>query len=84
MPFIDQGKVFDDGASFDYLNGKHLTLDIELNCSNTAIEVNLTKTGEYESQYKELVFRLPDTEKRQLIVNGKPVENGYKLSISEI
>lgn len=89
MPFIDQGKatssIFDDdGVSFDYLNGKYLTLDIELDCSNTAVKVNLTKTGQYEPQYKELVFTLPHTETRQLIVNGKPVENGYKLSILDI
>ncbi|SUB21144.1 Uncharacterised protein [Pasteurella bettyae] len=89
MPFIDQGKanmsIFDDdGVSFDYLNGKHLTLDIELNCSSKAIEINITKKGHYEPQYKELVFTLPHTEQRQLIVNGKSVESGYKLPISEI
>lgn len=64
MPFIDQGKtnlfIFDDdGVSFDYLSGKHLTLDIELICTNQTIEINLTKTGHYEPQYKEWVFRLP-------------------------
>lgn len=89
MPFIDQGKtnlfIFDDdGVSFDYLSGKHLTLDIELICTNQTIEINLTKTGHYEPQYKEWVFRLPHKEQRRLIINDKPVEDGYVLPITDI
>ncbi|QLB14003.1 alpha-glucosidase [Mannheimia granulomatis] len=89
MPFIAQGKenvsIFDDdGITFDYLSGKHLTLDIELNCTNETIEVNVTKTGHYEPPYKELHFSVPHTEKRPLIVNGKPVKTGHKLSLTDI
>lgn len=86
MPFINQGEakitVFDDdGESFDYLKGKYLKLDIHLKCTSQTIELILEKSGDYLPQYTEINFSLPKNEKRELIINGKLVSRGYKMSL---
>ena len=87
MPFINQGErnitVFDDdGESFDYLKGKYLELHIHLKCTNQTIELNLEKSGDYLPKYTEINFRLPENERRKLIINGKLANQNYKLSLS--
>ncbi|EKX97460.1 hypothetical protein HMPREF9996_00890 [Aggregatibacter actinomycetemcomitans Y4] len=87
MPFINQGErnitVFDDdGESFDYLKGKYLELHIHLKCTSQTIELNLEKSGNYLPKYTEINFRLPENERRKLIINGKLANQNYKLSLS--
>lgn len=85
MPF-NQGErnitIFDDdGESFDYLKGKFLKFNIYLKCTSQTIELVLEKSGDYLPKYNEISFYLPNKENRKLIINGKTVTQGYKLSL---
>lgn len=88
LPFINQGEknitLFDDdGESFDYLKGKFLKLNIHLKCTSQTVELVLEKSGDYLPKYNEINFNLPNEENRKLIINGKTVTKGYKLSLSD-
>ncbi|HIE2345926.1 TPA: DUF5110 domain-containing protein, partial [Haemophilus influenzae] len=39
------------------------------------------KSGDYLPKYNEISFYLPNKENRKLIINGKTVTQGYKLSL---
>ncbi|HHV6477192.1 TPA: DUF5110 domain-containing protein, partial [Haemophilus influenzae] len=73
----------DDGESFDYLKGKFLKLNIHLKCTSQTVELVLEKSGAYLPKYNEINFNLPNEESRKLIINGKTVTKGYKLSLSD-
>ncbi|WP_375749206.1 TIM-barrel domain-containing protein [Vibrio sp. HN007] len=74
----------DDGETNRYLEGEHLSLDITMNCTNESIELNVQSRGDYKPAYAELSLKLPATESRALVINGKPYTNGDKLPLSEI
>ncbi|HHF6089300.1 TPA: hypothetical protein ACPPMV_000174, partial [Haemophilus influenzae] len=69
--------------SFDYLKGKFLKLNIHLKCTSQTVELVLEKSGDYLPKYNEINFNLPNEENRKLIINGKTVTKGYKLSLSD-
>ncbi|MDU8925578.1 glycoside hydrolase family 31 protein [Pasteurellaceae bacterium LIM206] len=87
FPFINQGEdniiLFDDdGISYNYLQNEHLILNIHLKCTNTTIELNITKSGNFIPQYQDIVITLPRNEKRQLTINGITTESKYILNIN--
>ncbi|WP_300002521.1 glycoside hydrolase family 31 protein [uncultured Cedecea sp.] len=73
----------DDGESYGYQEGQHITLDIEMVCSNQAIKLDITRSGNYQPAYQTLTLRLPQGETRPLIVNGKTYHSGATFPLSE-
>ncbi|HIE2344083.1 TPA: DUF5110 domain-containing protein, partial [Haemophilus influenzae] len=60
---------------------KFLKFNIYLKCTSQTIELVLEKSGDYLPKYNEISFYLPNKENRKLIINGKTVTQGYKLSL---
>nr|WP_275664901.1 TIM-barrel domain-containing protein [Vibrio mediterranei] len=78
-----QCSIFDDdGESNGYLTGNHITLNIEMVCDNNTITLNITRTGDFLPAYDTLTLNLPNSEKRQLIVNGNTYQNGDAFPLS--
>ncbi|MCG9789949.1 glycoside hydrolase family 31 protein [Vibrio mediterranei] len=78
-----QCSIFDDdGESNGYLAGNHITLNIEMVCDNNTITLNITRTGDFLPAYDTLTLNLPNSEKRQLIVNGNTYQNGDAFPLS--
>ena len=74
----------DDGETFDYQKGKCLILNIDLKCTNSTIELTITKSGGYLPKYNEIKFRIPISEERDFVINGNMVNNGFKLNLNNI
>ncbi|PJG84152.1 TIM-barrel domain-containing protein [Caviibacterium pharyngocola] len=74
----------DDGETFNYLNKQYLELKCYLTCTQTSIELTISKMGEWQPSYKELVIKLPESKNRTLIVNGLPRNNGDSILLDDI
>lgn len=73
----------DDGESYAYQQGQHITLTITMSCSNQRIELTVTRAGDFQPAYSALMLRLPKGETRQLIVNGKACQPGQAFPLSD-
>ena len=69
---------------FDYQKGKCLILNIDLKCTNSTVELTITKSGGYLPKYNEIKFRIPISEERDFVINGNMVNNGFKLNLNNI
>ncbi|MEH7118513.1 glycoside hydrolase family 31 protein [Neobacillus vireti] len=63
----------DDGISSNYQEN-HAKLHVHMNTTSDRLEVSLEKEGVFELPYKQITFHLPKGEKRELLVNGQPLQ----------
>lgn len=88
FPYKGQGQgsttVFDDdGESFAYRQGGHLLLQIDMQCSNERIELQIAKSGHWVPAYTSLTLELPVGEKRALFINGKQYAHGAAFALAD-
>ncbi|MGY3570250.1 TIM-barrel domain-containing protein [Vibrio paucivorans] len=72
----------DDGETNGYQSGEYITLDIEMTCDNSKIELSITRAGEFKPAYDALTLNLPQGETRQLIINGETYQNGTAFPLT--
>lgn len=66
----------DDGESNAYQTGHHIILDINMFSTNQLVKLEITRSGEFQPAYESLKLRLPQSETRQLIINGEVYRHG--------
>lgn len=68
-----QGLLFeDDGESWRYQTGHALWVTWTMQCSPDAIDLIVETSGSYQPAWQALEVTLPASERRQLLINGKP------------
>ncbi len=63
----------DDGETQGYRDGKCASVNVKMSWDSKSVQVNLSKTGNFELPYKEIALHLNKNDLRKLVVNGKTV-----------
>ncbi|MBY7823529.1 glycoside hydrolase family 31 protein [Vibrio fluvialis] len=71
----------DDGESYAYQDGQYLELALSVTSDAKNIHVSLTRGGDFKPDYSNIEIRLPQTETRQLVINGELAGHSYRFSI---
>ncbi|MBY8235516.1 DUF5110 domain-containing protein [Vibrio fluvialis] len=71
----------DDGESYAYQDGQYLELALSVTSDAKNIHVSLTQRGDFKPDYSNIEIRLPQTETRQLVINGELAGHTYRFSI---
>lgn len=71
----------DDGESHGYKDGQYLELDIAVKTDAQSVQVTINKRGDFKPAYESVAITLPQTETRQLIVNGEKADKTFHLAV---
>lgn len=74
----------DDGFTYEYLQNKFLELIVELNCTETNINLMIYKKGDWKPAYDSIKMILPVNETRTFTVNGIILKSGDELYLNSI
>ncbi|RDL44283.1 hypothetical protein DN730_07715 [Marinomonas piezotolerans] len=74
----------DDGLTTGYLNDLYLQLNIILSSDLSRIDLTISREGKWKPAYEDIAFVLPESEQRDLYVNGQLVTSSKVVRLSEL
>ncbi|MGB0663853.1 MAG: TIM-barrel domain-containing protein [Pontibacterium sp.] len=82
---VSRSEIFDDdGETFNFIHGQHLTLTIVVSTSSDCIELSISKSGDWIPAYRAIKIMLPSGESRFLKVNGKVFNCGEAVELASL
>lgn len=64
----------DDGYTNDYKKGIFAFVNVNMECDEEKIQIDISKEGKYELPYNKIKIHLPKSEVRKIVINGKIFE----------
>lgn len=71
----------DDGISMDYENGNYSFIHVGMTTTKEQVRVSVNTTGDYDLPFETISLHFPQTEQREIIVNGESYK-GQSVSIN--
>jgi len=64
----------DDGFSMKYKQGEYTYINVKVETTETTVQIEMLKEGNYVPPYEEVNIYLPESEQRSVTLNGENVE----------